>query len=115
MADYEGAGDEDGGHDAASPGRDRAQSPLALTTQGGDGLPTTVADGRRTLTDVAGSAVTVERHLHKSSERNREFFLPARLIQPDTQDAKISSNSIEGCTPQRFRCNSRKKRTRNPM
>ncbi len=58
MADYEGAGDEDGGHDAASPGRDRAQSLLALTTQEGDGLPTSVADGRRTLTDVAGSAVT---------------------------------------------------------
>ncbi len=58
MADYEGAGDEDGGHDAASPGRDRAQSPLALTTQGVDGLPTTVADGRRALLKAAGCAVT---------------------------------------------------------
>ncbi len=59
MADYEGAGDEDGGHDAASPGRDRAQSLLALTTQEGDGLPTLVADGRLALMKAAGSAVTV--------------------------------------------------------
>ncbi len=61
MADYEGAGDEDGVHDAASPGRDRAQSPLARTLQGTDGLPTTVADGRRALMEGAGSAVTVLR------------------------------------------------------